>query len=104
MGKGKGLPSTPGKQLKSKVPKKKHRWSLKRKFQEKEKETKRFQAVLAERRAELNHMEQAERKAKTKLRKLARKNSETKKGNRIAAMNIARIEIYIAAMLDMLDD
>ncbi|EOY14049.1 PREDICTED: uncharacterized protein LOC18594818 isoform X2 [Theobroma cacao] len=102
MAKGKGLPSTLRKHLKSKVPKKKHHWSWKRKVQEKE--TKWFEAVLAETRAELNHMEGAEQKAKTRLRKLERKNSEIKKGNRLAAMNIARIQLCIDAVLDLLDD
>ncbi|WRX28677.1 hypothetical protein QQP08_021164 [Theobroma cacao] len=99
----KGRSSTPRKQLKSKVPKKKHRWSWKRKIQEMEVKTKWFEAVLAEKRAELNHMERAERKAKKKLRKLEQKNSETKKGNRLAAMNIARIQLDIDAILDLLD-
>ncbi|WRX28073.1 hypothetical protein QQP08_020560, partial [Theobroma cacao] len=71
---------------------------------EKEKETKWFEAVLAETRAELNHMEGAEQKAKTRLRKLERKNSEIKKGNRLAAMNIARIQLCIDAVLDLLNE
>ncbi|XP_022718120.1 uncharacterized protein LOC111276639 [Durio zibethinus] len=90
------------KKLKSKDPKKKHRWCWKRKVLEKE--VKCLEAVVAKMRAELNHMERAERKAKARLGKLQRRNSKTREANRQAAMNDARIQLFIDAILHHLDD
>ena len=64
---------------------------------------KRLEAVAAEMRAELSHMKRADRKQKAKLKKLERKNSESKNANRLAAMNNARIKLYIDAILHPLD-
>ncbi|XWS10383.1 hypothetical protein CRYUN_Cryun39dG0072900 [Craigia yunnanensis] len=52
--------------------------------------------------AELNHMERTDWKLKAKLRKLQRKISEIRKANRrLAAMNNARIQLYIDAILHL---
>ncbi|XWS10636.1 hypothetical protein CRYUN_Cryun38cG0013500 [Craigia yunnanensis] len=96
----KGQASTLQKQLKPNVPKRKQSRSWTRK----EEEVKRLEAVAAEMRAELNHMKRADRKAKAKLRKLQKKNSESRKANRLTAMNNARIQLYKDAILHLLDD
>ena len=64
---------------------------------------KRLEAVAAEMKAELNHMKRVDRKQKAKLRKVQKKNSESRKANRLAVMNYARIQLYIDTILHLLD-
>ncbi|XWS27568.1 hypothetical protein CRYUN_Cryun26dG0127100 [Craigia yunnanensis] len=64
----------------------------------------RLEAVAAEMRAELNNMERGERKAKAKLRKLQRKISKTRNANRLATINNSRSQLYIDAIIHLLDD
>ena len=69
-------------------------------FNEKEKEVKWLEAVVAEMRGELNHMKRTDKKQKAKLRKVQKKISKSRK--RLAA-NYARINLHNDAILHLLD-
>ena len=64
---------------------------------------KRLEAVAVEMRAELDNMKRGERKAKAKLRKVHRIISQIRNVNRQASNNNSHSQLYIDAILHLLD-